>query len=201
MSVRFLQKTSAILGICILGFAMNGVVWANAKYYRYTNSNGTPSISRIVTPEMIRLGYQELDANMAFIRAVPAYNSSNDLKRGAQRANQIEKAKKDLQLKRAYHNVEYATRKKTEALANIQRQIDVQQKTISNAEVERQKLYSQKTSYVNGNKPVPASLQTSLANNEQVFKNANQNLNSLTNQYKQESQKYDQIIQRLRSIQ
>lgn len=201
MSVRFLQKTSAILGICILSFAINGVAWAKAKYYRYTNSNGTPSISRIVTPEMIRLGYQELDGNMAFIRAVPPYNSSSDLKRGAQRASQVEQAKRDLQLRRAYHNVEYATRKKTESLANIQKQIDLHQKTIEKAQTERQKLYAQKATLLNSNKAVPTTLQQNMDNNEQTFKRANQALALLNTQYKQESQKYDQIIQRLRSIQ
>lgn len=201
MSVRFIQKTSALVGICILSLTMQSVAWAKAKYYRYTNSSGTPSISRIVTPEMIRLGYQELDSNMSFIRAVPPYNSSSDLKKGAQRANQIEQAKRDLQLRRAYHNVEYATRKKNESLANIQKQIDLHQKTIEKAQTERQKLYAQKATLLNSKKPVPTTLQQNLDNNEQAFKRANQALGLLTTQYKQETQKYDQIIQRLRAMQ
>lgn len=189
-----------ILSLSLVTFAPT-VFASTAKYYRYVNKNGTPSISRTVSPEMIRLGYQEFDSNMNFIRAVPPYNSQYDSRQGTLQANKAEQAKKDLQLKRAYHNVEYATRKKTEALHTLQKQIDVQQASLNKLQEERQKLYSQKANLINSKQPSPIHLQNNISNNEIQLKQAQANLERLNTQYKQETKKYDQIIQRLRAMQ
>ncbi|MFB2538375.1 MULTISPECIES: hypothetical protein [unclassified Acinetobacter] len=202
-NTRFQHGMRALVAgsVMLLSALASNQTFANgAKYYRYTNSSGTPSISRTVTPEMIKRGYQELDGNMSLIRVVPAYNSGSDQRSNQQRAAQAEQARQDLIIKRAYGNVAYATQKRNEMMNSLQKQIDMQQQALARTQAAQQTLYTQRASFVSQRKPIPANIETNIRTNDAMIRNTNANIASLRTMQQNEAAKFDQIIRRLQSM-
>ncbi|MCH4246358.1 MAG: hypothetical protein LKF82_00745 [Acinetobacter populi] len=169
-------------------------------YYRYYDNNGVATVSKNVSPTHIRRGYEALDRNMAVIYKVPAYSVEADLKQERTRAVQSEEARKDQVLKRSYRNVAYATQKKTEALAVLQKQINQQYQQMRQLQTDRGNYLKQRSNYILDKKPVPAQLQKTLDNNALHIKNTRNTIEQLKSTYVKQEQQFDYIISRLQRM-
>lgn len=179
-------------------------VFANSEpkpsYYRYVDSKGVVTISRNVSQAHVRHGYDVLDRNMYLIKKVPAYNVEADLKQADKRQYDHIKRQQDLQFKRSYRNVSYATQKKQEALKIIQKQINEQYMRMKTLQSDRADFLTQKADLIFNKKPIPANLQTKLDNNEANIKHVRQMIEHLKDQLAQQQQFYDDIIKRLQTM-
>lgn len=194
------------LFLFIFGYVFSSNTWAETlqkhktQYYRYYDNNGVATISKNVSPTHIRRGYEALDHNMALIYKVPAYSVEADLKQERSRAIQSEQARKDQVLKRSYRNVAYATQKKKDALAILQKQIDQQYQQMRQLQTDRGNYLKQRSNYILDKKPVPTQLQKMLDNNALHIKNTRSTIEQLKSTYVKQEQQFDDMISRLQKM-
>lgn len=209
MNIKKIQHKTyfkRILGILLpLIFAFSShFVFANntqpkAAYYRYY-SNGVATVSRTVTPTHIRRGYEVLDQNMYLIKKVPPYNVEQDLRNEKNRAAQFERDRKDQQIKRSFRNVDYATRKKTEVLKVLNRQLRQQYELMKRLQLDRSKYLSTKSQLLMQRDPVPTSLQRNIQNNQAQIKTVRSSIENIKNTIADQTQYYDYVISRLQTM-
>lgn len=192
------------LGVCIgLGALLCcTVIYANEKavYYRYYDQNRSVNISKSVTQQHIRYGYQTLDRNMQVISNVPPYNFHDDLKQENVRAAQSQQIKNDQLIKRSYRNAAYATEKKNQTLTNLTKHIAKYDDYLQQLYSKQSQLEQQKQVLLQQKKPIPINLQQQLDQNLNTLKHTQTNQNILKAQYQQQQQHYDEIIQRLNTL-
>lgn len=169
-------------------------------YYRYYDANGRVTVSRNASPEHIRHGYEVLDRNMYLIKKVPAYNVQKDLSQESVRAAEHRQNQRDLQLKRSYRNVKYATEKKADALKLVQKQISETYLRMKQLQADRADFLTQKADLIFNKKPVPLTLQDKLNNNEAHIKQTRQNIEVLKNHLGEQEAFYNDIINRLQTL-
>lgn len=171
-----------------------------AAFYRYYNNNGVASVSRSVTPTHVRRGYDVLDRNMYLIKKVPPYNVEQDLRNEKNRAAQFERDRKDQQIKRSFRNVDYATRKKTEVLKVLNRQLRQQYELMKRLQLDRSKYLSTKSQLLMQRDPVPTSLQSNIQNNQAQIKTVRSSIENIKNTIADQTQYYDYVISRLQTM-
>lgn len=170
------------------------------SYYRYYDAQGRVTISRNVSPEHIRHGYEVLDRNMFLIKKVPAYNLQKDLSQSTARASQLRETQQDQQIKRSYRNVKYATEKKEDALKLIQKQISDHYLRMKQLQSDRAEFLTKKSDLIFNKQPIPTSLQKNLDSNEANIKQTRQNIEMLKTQLAHQETFYNDIINRLQKM-
>lgn len=170
------------------------------SYYRFYDAQGRVTISRNVSPDHIRHGYEVLDRNMYLIKKVPAYNVQKDLSQSNVRASQLREAQQDQQIKRSYRNVKYATEKKEEALKLIQKQVSDNYLRMKQLQSDRAEFLTKKADLIFNKQPIPTSLQNNLDNNEANIKQTRQNIEMLKTQLAHQDAFYNDIINRLQKM-
>ena len=169
-------------------------------YYRFYDSKGVVTISRNVSPDHIRHGYEVLDRNMYLIRKVPAYNVQKDLSQEGLRAAKQKEDQKDQQIKRSYRNVKYANEKRADAAKVIHKQISENYLRMKQLQSDRADFLTQKADLIFNKKPINSSLQQKLDNNEAHIKQTRKNIETLKNQLAQQDAFFDEIISRLQKM-
>ena len=167
-----------------------------AAYYRYY-SNGVATVSRTVTPTHIRRGYEVLDQNMYLIKKVPDYNVEKDLREEKQRAVQFERHRKDLQIKRSFRDVEYATRKKNDVMKVLNKQLHQQYILMKQLQTDRSKYLTAKAKFLLNKEEVPTSLESNIYNNKQHIQNTRDAIENLKRTISDQQDYYDYVIHRL----
>ncbi|WP_347455267.1 hypothetical protein [Acinetobacter thermotolerans] len=204
--VKSIFKKTAILTTLLLQAALTTTVAASntapdkAKWYRYYDSKGVPTISTNVTPNHIRYGYEALDANMQVIQRAKPYNVEADIRQAPKRAAQVKQQVEDQKLKRAYNNSQTAIQKKNETLSQLKKQIEFQQEQMKQLQKDRVSFVRQEREYLRKGQTVPAHLKTTLANNEKNLHAQKENIQSLQTRYRNKEAEYDRIIQRLKAL-
>lgn len=206
MNIKKIQHKTyfkRILGILLsMIFAFSShFVFANnsqpkAAYYRYY-SNGVATVSRSVTPTHILRGYEVLDQNMYLIKKVPAYNVEKDLREEKQRAVQFERHRKDLQIKRSFRDVEYATRKKNDVMKVLNKQLRQQYILMKQLQTDRSKYLTVKAEHILKKKDIPTSLETNIRNNLIHIQNTRDSIENLKKTISDQQEYYDYVIYRL----
>ncbi|KAA8731867.1 hypothetical protein F4V57_11515 [Acinetobacter qingfengensis] len=194
-------KLDLIAGLAILFFATLNISHATQPaYYRYYDNAGVVTVSKSVTQQHIRRGYDVLDHNMNLIKHVPAYHVEKDLKQAPARAAQSRQQQQDLQLKRAYHNVSHAKQKKQESIGNIQKQLSQQYQQMHNLQIQRAQLLRQQAGYVRNGEKVSTEIKQKLELNHAYTQSVRQVIEQLKQNLIQQTQFYDNIIQRLQRL-
>ena len=201
---HYFLHTRRLLGVvfaCAL-LSFSHLSWANttqakAVYYRYYDANGTANVSRSVTPTHIRRGYEVLDRNMYLIKKVPAYNVEKDLREEKQRAIQFERHRKDLQIKRSFRDVEYATRKKNDVMKVLNKQLRQQYILMKQLQSDRSKYLTAKANFLLKKEDIPSVLETNIYNNNQHIQNTRGAIENLKKTISDQQEYYDYVIYRL----
>lgn len=191
----------SMLLLCSMSFANPSNPQPKPTYYRYYDSKGTATISRNVSQAHIRHGYEVLDRNMYLIKKVPAYNLEQDLRQERTRAAQHQQSQRDQQIVRSYRNVKYATEKKKEAVALIQKQINEQYLRMKQLQTDRADFLTKKADLIFNKQPIPIQLQKNLDNNQANIKHVRENIEMLKTHLAQQEQFFDDIIKRLQMLQ
>lgn len=181
-------------------FAVANNSQPKAAFYRYYNSNSVASVSRSVTPTHVRRGYEVLDRNMYLIRTVPPYNVEQDLRNEKNRAAQFERDRKDQQIKRSFRNVDYATRKKNEALKVLNKQLRQQYVLMKQLQSDRSKYLTIKSNLLLQKKATPTGLESNIQNNLNQIKTVRLSIENLKNTIADQTQYYDYVISRLQTM-
>ena len=171
-----------------------------AVWYRYYDSHGVANVSTSVTPAHIRYGYEALDRNMQVIKRNQAYNADQDQRQSGNRAAQAKKKDDDLRLKRAYGSSKVATYKRDDILANIKKQIAMQQQQLKQLQNDRIMYKRQEAEYFRKGNPVPAVLKERLKYNEQNINTTKKSIESLQTTYRNTQSNYENIINRLKAM-
>lgn len=170
------------------------------RWYRYYNANGQPSLSSTITDQHLRYGYEALDRNMQVIRRVPPYSTESYARQKAKRDAEAARRQANMDLRRTYGSVAQAMAKRNQMLADMTSRKTYLQTQLTGLQRMLSKDIAQAAIYERQNKPVPAMLKKSIADNKKNVFEAQQNIQAINQRQQQVIQQYDEIIRRLKSI-
>lgn len=172
----------------------------NDTWYRYKNAQGTATLSRHVSEQHIRHGYEVLDAHGQVIKRVAAFQPERADQQAQRHNAQHDQREHDLRLQQAYGSSQMAMRKRDETLKHLKQQISSQQLQLHQLQQEQQRLNQQAQRHVQGGQKIPLNLQNTLIKNQKNIQNSVTQLQSLNTQYQKNQAEYQQIISRLKRL-
>ena len=172
---------------------------SKAVWYRYYDQHGIANISTSVTPAHIRYGYEALDQNMQVIKRNHPYNSEADLNQSSQRALSARYREEDNKLKEHIAIVKLRRLKETKHYWRL-KQINYQQDQLSQLQQDKILFKRQEMEYFRKGEQVPKRHKTLIENNLMNINKVKQKLEILSKTYNRTNKDYENIIERLKSL-
>lgn len=170
------------------------------RWYRYYSSSGQPSLSSTITDQHLKYGYEALDRNMQVIKRVPPYSAASHARQKARRDAEQAKRQSDMHLRQTYGSVAQASAKRNQMLADMTSRKTFLQNQLTGLQRLLSQDIAQAASYERQNKPIPAMLQKSIADNKKNVREAQQNIQAINERQQQVIEQYDAIIRRLQAM-
>lgn len=178
----------------------SGLKQPKIRWYRYYDSNGQASLSNTLTEQQMKYGYEALDKNMQVVKRVAPYSAEQYAIQKAQRDAMNAKKDADKDLKKAYGSSRAATTKRDQILADMTSRRSFLSSQLTGLQTTLSGNIAQAANLERQQKPIPPSLQKSLAESRQNVNEAEQNIAAIDSRQQQVRAEYEVIIRRLAAM-
>lgn len=170
------------------------------RWYRFYNSEGQPTLSSSISEQQMKYGYEALDKNMQVVKRISPYSAEQYAVQKAQRDALNAKKDADKDLKKAYGSSQAAAAKRDQILSDMASRRSFLTLQLTGLQATLSGNIAQAANLERQQKPIPPSLQKSLAESRQNVNEAEQNIAAIDSRQQQVRAEYEVIIRRLATM-
>lgn len=171
-----------------------------ARWYRYYNSNGTPTLSSVITQEHIRNGYDALNSSMMVIKHVPPFSPESYERAKSERERMEAKRQDDRNLVAAHVSSVQATAKRDQLLLDMSGRAQYLGTQLASIQLELATDVAAAAAYERRRQPIPKVVSQRMADKREQIEQMQNNINALQKRQDDVKAKYGQIIARLQYL-
>jgi hypothetical protein len=171
-----------------------------ARWYRYYNSNGTPTLSSVITQEHVKNGYEALNGSMLVIKRVPPFSPESYERAKSERERIEAKRQDDRNLIAAHVSSTQAAAKRDQLLLDMSGRTQYLGTQLATMQMELATDVAAAAAYERRQKPIPAAVSQRMADKREQIAQMQNNISALQKRQDDVKAKYGQIIARLQYL-